>query len=69
LGQRTRITASLFAMVDKLGHHTGIKLTERQILDSPITIRIVDRMLEALKPWPEAERAAADAIDELKAKP
>lgn len=68
LGQRTRIAASLTAMVDKLGHHTGVKLTERQMRDSPIFVAMWDRVVEALELWPEAMLAAADAIDELKAK-
>lgn len=69
VSQQGRLLANLTAMVDKLGHHTGVKHTPRQILDSPHFITIVDRLIEALEPWPEAMRAAADAIDELKAKP
>jgi hypothetical protein len=66
LGARSRIAANLAAMVDKLGHHTGVKITRRQILDSPELLPIVDRIVEALEPWPEAMRAVADAISELK---
>lgn len=69
VAQRGRLLANLAAMVDKLGHHTGVKLTTRQILDSPHFIVVADRIIEALEPWPEAMRACADAIDELKAKP
>lgn len=68
VAQKGRLLQSLTAMVDKLGHHTGTKISERQILDAPAVVVVVDRLLEALEPWPEAMRAAADAISELKAK-
>lgn len=67
--QRSAIAANLVAMVDKLGHHTGIKLTARQILGAPIFIEICARLVAALEPWPDAMLAAADAIEELEAKP
>lgn len=68
VAQKGRLLQSLTAMVDKLGHHTGTKITERQILDAPPFLVVVDRLIEALEPWPEAMRAARDAISELKAK-
>jgi transcriptional regulator with XRE-family HTH domain len=61
--------ASLLANAAKtlavLGKLTGVGLSisERQILDSPNWRLIEARIIEALKPWPDALRALGKALD------
>ena len=58
---------SLAATLAKLGKFTGQELTPRQILDSPHLRVIVRELLAALEPWPDAVRAAGEAMQKLTA--
>jgi hypothetical protein len=65
LGARARIAGELAGILGKLGAMTGTKLTERQILESPQLKVIVATIGEALEPWPDAQRAYANALERL----
>lgn len=67
-GQRLRKLADLAKITTELGRLTGvgIVLSERQILASPNFERIMVALESALTPWPDAMRACADAIENLR---
>jgi transcriptional regulator with XRE-family HTH domain len=67
IAERVRMVDALAGAADKLGKHTGIKLTTRQILASPLWGEVMTALTQALKPWPDAMRAVADSLDTLKA--
>lgn len=55
--------SSLADIVVQLGKLTGAAgIDERRIVASPAWARLWDRMCNALEPWPDAMRAAADAL-------
>jgi hypothetical protein len=66
LGARVRMAESIAGVLGKLGAMTGTKLTERMILESPLLKEIVSTIAEALGDWPDAQRAAADALERLR---
>jgi hypothetical protein len=66
IDQRVRLVDSLAGAADKLGKHTGVKLTTRQILASPLWAEVRDAIVSSLEPWPEAMRAVADSLEKLK---
>jgi hypothetical protein len=67
IDQRVRMVDALASAADKLGKHTGIKLTTRQILASPLWAEVLSAVTLALEPYPDAMRAVADSLDNLKA--
>lgn len=65
-----RAQAELFAKVTdglmKCGRLTGATaLNEREILGSPAWLRVERAIVDALAPWPDAQRAAGEALAEL----
>lgn len=63
LPQRIRCTTQLAQTIVSLGAITGIKLTERMILSSPLWGALLERILAALTPWPDALRAVAKTLE------
>lgn len=53
----------LTASAERLGRFTGVKLTERQILGSPLWGLLLERIMGALEPWPDAMRAVSKALE------
>jgi hypothetical protein len=72
LARDSRARAAMLANAAKtlhvLGKLTGVGLSisPRQILDSPNWGVIETAIITALKPWPEALRAVAKALDETR---
>ena len=62
LPQRIRCADQLAAAADKLSRITGVRLTERMILASPLWAELLEKIVAALDPWPDAQRAVATAI-------
>ena len=69
LSQRIAMGDKLAGMIDRLGKLTGVRLTERQILASPIFHELLERIMLALAPWPDAIRAAAKALEPVEKDP
>lgn len=67
IDQRVRMVDQLAGAADKLGKHTGVKLTTRQILASPLWAEVRELLVEALEEYPDAMRKVADALDRLRA--
>jgi hypothetical protein len=65
---QARQLAQLAAAASQLGKLTavGLVLSERQILSSPNWTRIEDAIVSALSPWPDAMRAVADSLNQLR---
>lgn len=62
LSQRISMADKLAASIDRLGRLTGIRLTERQILASPLWLELQERIMKALESYPDAMRAVAEAL-------
>ena len=62
LPQKIRAMDQLAGAIGKLGSVTGVKLTERAILASPLWQQLEERIMVALEPWPDALRAVAAAL-------
>lgn len=61
-GQRIRALGQAADMVKTLATIKGTLQSERQVRDNPHFVRIVDRLLEALRPHKEAYAAAIKAL-------
>jgi hypothetical protein len=57
------LMGQLTASAERLGRFTGVKLTERQILASPLWGLLLERIMIALEPWPDAMRAVSKALE------
>ena len=62
-GERAQAVDRLASAADKLSRITGVRLTERQILASPLWKDLLERIVTALEPWPDAMRAVAKATE------
>lgn len=67
LQAKVRMVAQLAEAIDKLGRHTGIKLTTRQILSSPLWREVEDAVTRACAGQPEVMRRIADELEALEA--
>ncbi len=65
--QRSTIIQRVAKLVDDLGRITGETLVvdERRFLKSPAGQRVVDAVVEALEPWPDAMLAVAARLEQL----
>lgn len=67
LPERVRMADQLAAAVDKLGKHTGVRLTTRQILASPLWGEVTELVVSALEPYPDAMHAVIKTLETMKA--
>ena len=65
--EKAKVMASTAGTITLLGKLTGEsrEISEARIIRLPAFRRVVDRMKEALRPWPEAARAVGEALKEL----
>lgn len=65
-GERARVLSSCMSTVTAAGKLLGLtaEIDERKIRKTPAWRRIEDRIVEALRPWPAALRALAEALGE-----
>lgn len=65
--ERAKVMSSVAATLKVLGAITGEaqEIGESRILRLPAWRRIEDALIEALRPWPEAARAAAETLREM----
>lgn len=66
--ERVRMLGQLSDGIAKLSGFTGVKLTHRQILASPLWQELSDVITVALEEYPDAMAKVAAAIEALKAK-
>lgn len=69
LQERIAMGDKLAGAVDRLGKLTGVKLSERQILASPIFHDLLERIMAALAEWPDAMRAVGKALQPVEKDP
>lgn len=65
--EKVRLQLQMSDAIAKLSVFTGVKLTPRMIVASPLWQEICEVIIAALEPWPDAMQAVARALDELKA--
>jgi len=65
--ERAKVMRSATATLSLLGKLTGatVNFSEEKILRTPAWQRLKGRVLDALRPWPEAMRAVGRSLDEL----
>lgn len=69
-GKRVAMLGELTRMQMQLGRLTGAAaLNEREILASPAWLVVERTILDALDEWPDAQAAAADALEALRGAP
>lgn len=64
--ERVRLQLQVSDAIGKLAAFTGVKLTHRMILASPLWHELIGVITVALEPYPEALKAVAEAVDGLK---
>jgi hypothetical protein len=64
LAERAKILSQCATMIDKAGRQTGASadISEAKILKSPAWAKLMARVVEALRPYPEAARAVGEAL-------
>lgn len=64
--EKVRLQLQVSDAIGKLSAFTGVKLTHRMILASPLWAEVRDAITVALEPWPDAMRAVAETLEKMK---